>query len=342
MITTHYSNLKLFAYKNRGIVNGSMTFNKDALTPTYQLVIGRPGSSYAFEIAHKSGLHPKVLNYAKHKAGKNEKAVDDLLIDLQREKKELENKIAKMTEREKSLEKLIKNYEGLHKDLEFKRKKIKLEAKEKSMQEAAGNNKEFEKLIREIREEKNLEKAKAVAAKVKEEREELSSAVNELREDIYYKSAKSSEIPFAVGDFVKLRTGGATGTLESINKKKAVVVMGLMKMTTNLRDLVHAKEPLEIKTSKGIKTNMISDNAKFESKIDLRGLRRDEALRLLENFVDKALMSNATDLRIIHGKGDGILRKSVRTKLKEYSGIKRVYHPEEKDGGDGATIVEIE
>ncbi|MEM8907603.1 MAG: endonuclease MutS2, partial [Bacteroidota bacterium] len=118
VITTHYSNLKMYAYKNKGIVNGSMTFNQDDLAPTYELKVGRPGSSYAFEIAQKSGLQKKVLNYAKHKAGKNEKAVDELLIDLQREKKEVEEQLVKAKEREKKLEKLIKNYENLHRDLE--------------------------------------------------------------------------------------------------------------------------------------------------------------------------------------------------------------------------------
>ena len=106
------------------------------------------------EIAEKVGLDRSVLSYAKTKAGKNEKAVDELLIDLQREKKQLEDQIEEMKAREKKLEKLIKNYESLHKDLEFKRKKIKLEEKEKSLQTAAGNNKAFEKLIREIKEDR--------------------------------------------------------------------------------------------------------------------------------------------------------------------------------------------
>ncbi|MEM9822143.1 MAG: Smr/MutS family protein, partial [Bacteroidota bacterium] len=342
VITTHYSNLKMFAYKNKGIVNGSMTFSKDNLAPTYELKVGRPGSSYAFEIAQKSGLHKKVLNYAKHKAGKNEKAIDELLIDLQREKRELEDQLSRAGERERKLEKLIKNYENLHRDLEYKRKKLKLEEKERSLQTSMGNNKAFERLIREIREEKNLEKAKALAAKVKQERKTLSENVNNLREEIYYQPSATPDRAIEVGDFVKLKTGGATGKVESIQKGKAVVLMGIMKMTTKIQDLQHANEPLDIRKTKSVQANMLQNNAKFESKLDLRGLRRDEALKILETFVDKALVSSATHLRIIHGKGDGILRKAVWHKLKEYDAISSMAHPEDENGGDGVTLVELD
>lgn len=341
VITTHYSNLKMYAYKNKGIVNAAMDFDNESLRPTYNLRVGRPGSSYAFEIAEKVGLDRSVLAYAKTKAGKNEKAVDELLIDLQREKKQLEDKVEEMLAREKKLEKLIKNYESLHKDLEYKRKKIKLEEKEKSLQTAAGNNKAFEKLIREIKEDKNLDKAKELAAKVKEERKELVENVSDLREDLYYQEDTKPKKAIKVGDFVKLKTGGATGTVESIKKGKAIVLMGIMKMTTNLRDLQPANEPLEIKNKKSVQTDVSSSAAKFESKLDLRGLFREEAIQRVEEFVDNAIMSNATHLRIVHGKGNGVLRKAVKQKLREYKAITKVGHPAHNDGGDGVTVVEL-
>lgn len=344
LITTHYSNLKMFAFKTKGIVNGSMTFDKDTLSPTYEMRIGRPGSSYAFEIAQKSGLSKKILRYAKHKTGKNEKAIDELLVDLQREKQDLTDQLQAMKVREKQLEKLIRNYEDMHRDLEFKRKKLKLDAKEKALQQSAKDNREFEQLIREIKESKNLEKAKRLASKVRTERKVLSKQVEHLKEEIYYqpdvKEAKKG--PLEVGDFVRLRTGGATGRIDSITKNKVVVVMGQMKMTVKLRDLQHANEPLDIQSSKGIKMDTVNDSAAFESKIDLRGMRRDEALKVLERFVDKALISNATQLRILHGKGDGILRKAVKEKLREYQVITTIRHPEREEGGDGVTIAEIE
>jgi DNA mismatch repair protein MutS2 len=343
VVTTHYSNLKMFAYKTKGIVNGAMVFDKDDLRPTYEMRVGKPGSSYAYEIAQSSGLPPKVLDYARHKTGDNETAVDELLIDLQREKQELETEVAKMKAREEKLEKLIRTYESMYRDLEFKKKKLKLEAKEQNLQEVAGSNKDFEKLIREIREEKNLEKAKQLAASVKKEREHLASEVSNLREDIYYKptEAAHNDKEISIGDFVKLRTGGATGQVESINKNKVVVVMGLMKMTANLRDLLPAKAPLDINSENRVQLDMLEDAVKFESKLDIRGLRKDEALKILETFVDKAILSAATHLRIVHGKGDGILRKAVIKKLREYDAVKNTSHPESNDGGDGVTIVEL-
>ena len=343
LITTHYSNLKMFAFKTKGIVNGSMTFDKTTLSPTYQMKVGRPGSSYAFEIAQKSGLSKRLLKYAKFKTGKNEKAVDELLVDLQKEKKELEDKLNQLTERENKLQKLIRNYEALHKDLEFRRKKLKLDAKEQALQQSQQNNKELEKLVREIKEEKNLKKAKEFAAKVKAERTALSSQVHNLKEDIYYKSAPpaNKKGPIQIGDFVKMRTGGATGKVESISKTKAIVVIGQMKMTIKLRDLQHANEPLDIRSTKTVRSDVIKDNSQFESKIDLRGMRRDEALNVLERYVDKALISSASTLRIIHGKGNGILREAVKAKLREYNVEMEVTHPKNEDGGDGVTIVQL-
>ena len=115
-----------------------------------------------------------------------------------------------------------------------------------------------------------------------------------------------------------------------------------MKMTAKLNHLMPAKEPLEIISSKRVKTDVVESSVKFESKIDLRGLTKSEGLRLIESFVDKALMSNATHLRILHGKGTGVLRDAVKMKLREYSdSISNVYHPPREQGGDGVTIVEF-
>jgi len=287
-----------------------------------------------------------LLDYAKHRTGKNEKAVDQLLIDLQREKQELEEQLSKLDEREKQLSKLIKNYEQLHRDLEYRRKKMKLESKEQALQQSSHTNRDFEKLIREIKEEKNLERAKEMAQQVREERQELSKEVDDLREAVYYQPQESKadlkEGPIRQGDFVRLRSGGATGTVESIEKNKAVVQMGLMRMTVNLRDLKHAKAPLELRQAKSVQTDTRGQDDNFESKIDIRGMRFEEALKVVEEFMDQALVSSASQLRIIHGKGSGILRKAVRKKLREYNIAMEIRHPEPEQGGDGVTIVDIQ
>lgn len=343
VITTHYSNLKIYAFKTTGILNGSMLFDKDNLAPTYQMKVGRPGSSFAFEIAQKTGLNKKILNYAQHRTGANEKAVDQLLVDLQQEKQELEEKLLQAIEREQKLEKLIRNYETLHRDLEFKRKKVKLEAKEQSLQQSARDNKEIERLIREIKEEKNLEKAKELAARVREEREQLAEEVMELREKVYNEPAlvSSKKGPIEVGNYVRLRSGGATGLVEAVEKNTAIVQVGMLRMTVKLRDLEHAKAPLDVQSSRSVQMDTVANTATFESKIDIRGMRMEEAVKVVEDFVDQALMSSANHLRIVHGKGNGVLRNAVKAKLREYGAIKSVTHPEEEFGGDGVTLVEL-
>ncbi|GJM32528.1 MAG: endonuclease MutS2 [Saprospiraceae bacterium] len=343
LITTHYSNLKIFAFKTKGIVNGSMNFDSDTLSPTYELQVGRPGSSYAFEIAEKSGLSQKVLKYAKHRTGVNEKAVDQLLVDLQREKQETEEHLKSLTEKQQSLERLIKTYDQLHRDLEYRRKKLKLESKEAALQQTAQSNKDFERLIRELKEQQNLEKAKAAAAQVKEERQQLVSEVTNLQEEIYYQPApkKEQKGEIKIGDFVRLRTGGATGQVEGIDKKKATLVMGAMRMTVKLRDLQHAGEPLEIQSTRSIQTDTRQSAAEFQNKLDIRGMRMEEAMKIVEDFVDQALVSSVSTLKIVHGKGNGILRKVVRQKLREYNVAMDISHPPAEMGGDGVTLVEI-
>ncbi len=341
ILTTHYSNLKIFAFKNKGIVNGAMYFDKETLSPTYELKIGRPGSSYAYEIAQKTGLPKDVINYARHKTGKNERAVDQLLIDLQREKKEVEDKIEKLDKQRKDLERLMKSYEQLSRDLEFRRKKVKLEAKEQALQEIAKENKTLQKTIREIRESQNLEKAKELAEKAKREKAELEKEVVKLQDHVYEPIQKAAVREIKVGDYVKMRTGSSSGIVEAINKNRVILKMGEMHLTVKLRDLVPAGEPLEVKKDHSPKANLESDASNFERDIDIRGLYAAEAAKTVEDFVDRALLSNCHMLRIVHGKGNGALRKIVNQKLREYKDIQVIRHPEDDDGGNGVTIAEF-
>ena len=344
VITTHYSNLKVFAFRNSGILNGNMYFDKDSLAPTYELRVGKPGSSYAFEIAEKSGLPRDLIGYARHKTG-SETAVDDILIELQREKQELEEKLRSVTEREQSLERLIKTYDAMHNELEVKRKRLKLDQREFELRQTAQANREVDKLVRQLRDEKNLEKAQEVAARLRQERSEQAKKVNEVNEEMVRLEEKSVTAsvarPLAAGDYVRLRAGGSTGRIERIRGEKADVSMGGLTVTAPLRDLLPANEPAQHAFSGGT-SRELQRAADFDGKIDLRGMSKDEAMQVLERFIDNALLSNAASLRVLHGKGDGILRRIVRQKIKEYgSNISNVFHPEQDQGGDGVTIIEL-
>jgi DNA mismatch repair protein MutS2 len=247
VITTHYSNLKVFAFRNPGILNGNMHFDKDTLSPTYELRVGRPGSSYAFEIAAKSGLTKDIIDYARNRTG-SETAVDDVLIELQREKQELEEKLAAVNTKEQSLERLIKTYDSLHQDLEVKRKRLKLEQKEFELRQSANASREVEKLIKQLKEEKNLEKAQKISAQLKEERVEKARQVDDINAEVVrleeQNTPSASSRPLAEGDYVRLRAGGATGRISQIKGQKAIVELGELKVTVALRELLPAAEPI--------------------------------------------------------------------------------------------------
>lgn len=341
VVTTHYGNLKMFAYKSQGIVNGCMNFDKDSMNPTYTLTVGRPGSSYAFEIATKVGLDKKVLEYAKKRVGEGEVNVDELLIDLQREKQELEQRLAEVNDKQTMLTKLIKNYDEQMKDVEFRRKKLKLDSKELLLAQTAKENKEIEKMLRDLRAEKDLEKARAIARQIKEEQARLGLEVKALAEEIYYQPTEGVQKPINIGDFVRLRTGSATGKVETLHRQEAVVIMGEMRMTLKIRDLQHANEPIETRSRKRVEIDLVEKAANFSSELDIRGLDMMTANKVLEGFLDQSLMAGSSHLRLVHGKGDGVLRKVVREKLKEYRAVKRSFHPEHFEGGDGVTVVEF-
>lgn len=341
VITTHYSNLKFFAFKTKGIVNASMEFDRAKLSPTYKLIVGKPGSSFAFEIAEKSGIPHHVLNYARHKTGQNEKAVEEMLVELQSERKEYEDKMAKLLEKEDRLDKLVKNYEQLMSDLEFKRKKFKIEQKEASLLSMAEAKKEAQKIIRALKEEKELEKAEALVKEAKARESHVIGEISALKEEVLSDVVRTQK-PFEEGDFVKMFDGGSVGQIVSIHKNTAEVEMGMMKLKVKLKELIHANEPIVVNKKKSIDVSSVSGlGGQVETKLDLRGYRVEDAMWFLEEFMDRAIMNNAFELRIIHGVGNGIMRKNVHKKLKEYKSIKEYWHPEPELGGEGVTLVRI-
>lgn len=343
VITTHYSNLKIFAFKTRGLVNAAMVFDKDDLAPTYELKVGRPGSSYGFEIAQKIGLPKKVLNYARHRTGKNEKAVDELLVELQQDKKKAEEQITELLDRQKVLEKLIANYDTLEKDVEARRQLLKLDKKQQELQVASEDNKEINKVVREIRETQNLEKAKVLAMKALEKKKALEGNVKKIKEEIYVEKARKAKKlkPIEVGDHVRIIISGSIGEVERIHKNKAVVLVGGLKMETELLDLEPIDAPAAPLFQKRGKIHAVKKPRNADQKLDIRGMRVEEAIRMVEAFVDQSLMADDNMIEILHGKGTGALRQIVRNKLKEYNVGMKVFHPNRDEGGDGITVVEF-
>lgn len=337
VMTTHYSNLKIFAYKAKGIVNAAMIFDQEALLPTYQMRIDKPGSSFAYEIADKSGIPKDVMKYARHKTGKQATEVENLLVDLQREKGDTELKLEHLDKKERDLDRLIKNYNNLHRELEVRRKRMRMEAKSQELQNMGDQNKRFENLIRELKEEKNLEAAKEKAAQLKEERSQLSEEMFQIENDLNV--VKQQERELREGDFVKILGNSEVGKINWIRKKKAEVLFGNMAIVTKLQDLVLSREPIEKNRKRSVRTSI--STSQTLTKLDLRGMTAVDASRMTEEFFDKAILSNAPELTIIHGIGTGALKKIVRKIARDYKDIQEIFHPPYESGGEGVTIIKL-
>lgn len=335
LITTHYSNLKFYAYKTPGIVNASMLFDQKLLKPTYEFELGKPGSSYAFEIALQSGLDKEILKYARFKTGKNVKRIEELVIELQSEKQILEKKLEEVMDKEKKIDLLIKNYDNLYKDLDYRRAKLKLEKKEFALVDINKKNKELSDTIREIKHEKKLEEALELAKKLEEDKKRLEAEAIKLDQAVIDSTGHLWK-HLKVGDYAKMKTGGETGRITAIMNKKAEIEIGQILLTVRLSDLIPTDKPITKLSGVKIMTS-IEPGSKFESKIDIRGYSMTDAMEALHEFLDNAILANASFLMILHGKGNGVLRKLVRNIAREYSDVKEISHPSEENGGNGIT-----
>ena len=340
IVTTHYSNLKYFAFKHQGFINGCMEFDKKGLKPTYQLIVGKPGSSFAFEIAAKTGLPEDVINYAKTQAGHHEKSMEEMLVNLQAERQEFEKKMAAVLEKEEKLDRLVKTYEQLHGELEYKRKKIKLEQKESALYQSSEMQRELQKMIKEMKSVAEVEKVAQKLEESKQAKETFTTQINELKNEMFKHTVKTQKA-IEVGSYAQVRSGTSIGKVLSIEKEVAELELGYFKIKVPLKDLIPSTKPMETYAERSVVTSNISGIGNFETKLDLRGYRADEAMVFLEEFLEKAIINNAHELRIIHGVGNGVLKKKVHQKFREYKDIKSYWHPEEQLGGEGVTYVQL-
>ena len=341
VVTTHYSNLKFFAFKANHLVNASMEFDTGKLSPTFRLQVGKPGSSFAFEIAAKTGLNQSILKYARHKTGKNEKAVDDMLVSLMSEKKEYEEKMNTLIEKQDRLEKLIKSYEQMSLDMEIRKKRMKLQSKEQIAVQVMDRQREAERLFKEIKKASTASKAKDALDALKVEQEKAIKELTEIKREVFEEESKVQQIEKPEpGSFVRMRNGSSIGRILSIKKDIAEVEMGVMQVKIPLLDLVVTKAPIETR-KKSVNTDMVSGKDRPETRIDLREYTKSDALHFLQEFLDRALINNLHELKIIHGVGSGVMKKEVQKMLREYKDIKKVWHPEPEQGGDGVTYVKF-
>lgn len=332
--TTHYPQIKSFSYTRDDVINASVEFDVNTLSPTYRLLMGIPGRSNAFEISNKLGLSPSIINRAKELVKSDSKDVNDMITALEthttKARKYEEETQDALREAEKLQQELNRNHEQYQ---EYK-EKLHKEARNEANRIIKQSEVKAEEIIDE------LNKMKESGAKNLEEHEIIAKRKG-LR-DSYYQESLKQQIEnekvetFNVGDNVDVLSYGQRGEILSIEKDEAVVQMGILKMNIPLKELKKRKKekvtrPVARRTGK----------TAVKSSLDLRGQRYEEALIKLDQYLDQVLLSSYSQVEIIHGKGTGALQKGVQQHLKQHSRVKsyRMGHPNE--GGFGVTIVEM-
>jgi DNA mismatch repair protein MutS2 len=352
VINTHYTNLKVFADKTPGLINGAMRFDGEHLEPLYQLEIGRPGSSFAFEIAQKIGLPKGIIDRAKDKLGSQQVSFEKLLKELDIERRVFSEKNLEIGINQRKLAQQLAEYTALKTRLDNEQKKLLNDAKQKAKALVQEANQRIENTIREIKENKA---DRDTTRQVRQELE-LFDKKELLPEPIALEKPAPVEEEFeadngaiALGSYVRISgQSAAIGQVLAIRGKDAEVRIGDLKSNVKLNRLEKVsrkvfKEATDVRDdrprSQGVDMNEKMQNFSFN--LDIRGKRGEEALGEVDRFVDDALMLGYPELRIVHGKGDGILRTLIRNHLRGYKQVGKMEDEHADRGGAGVTIVKM-
>ena len=332
--TTHYPQLKSFSYTREDVINASVEFDVSTLSPTYRLLMGIPGRSNAFEISNKLGLDNGVIERARSLTGRDNMEVNEMITALERH-------TTSAREHEQDTHELMREAEKLQKELTENNEQF-AKYKEKLIQNAQD---EANRIVKQRELEaaeiiKELEMMKELGADSIQEHE-LINAKKELSDSYYQrdikKDVRNEKVEtLAVGDEVDVLTYGQKGEIIALNNDEVTVQMGIIKMKLD------KSEVKKRKAKKAQKPVTIRQNKTHVNRtLDLRGERYEDALIRLEHYLDQVLLSNFSDVEIIHGKGTGALQKGVQQYLKRHPKVSSFRGGMPSEGGFGVTIVEM-
>lgn len=341
--TTHYSELKAYAYNRDGIINASMEFDVATLRPTYRLLVGVPGRSNAFAIAERLGLPKEIIHHARGQVSEEELKVDSMIASLERDR------IRAESERQ-TAERLRAEVESLRAKIEeerfkFQEQKAKLleDAREEARQSVAKARREAEEIIADLRRLAMEEGASVKEHKLIEARKRLEDSVPDPVAKPRRQQSKAVKIE--AGDEVKVHSlGGQKGhVVEITSGGEALVQLGILKMKVALDDL----EPMRKQTTTParaqthVTTVQRSRDEDIRTELDLRGATLDEALIETDRFLDEAFLANLGSVYIIHGKGTGALRTGIQEFLRKHKHVKSFRLGNYGEGGAGVTVAEL-
>ena len=363
VITTHFTNLKLFADETPGIVNGAMLYDRGEMRPLFRLEVGRPGSSFALEIAHKIGLPRDVIDNAKEIVGSDYVNMDKYLQDISRDKRYWEQKRQKVHQQEKELEQKSQEYDEKTRELKTKRQEVMQQARDEANQLLQQANARIEKTIRDI---KQAQAEKEATRKIREEHERFKQKrLQEPKPVVPPSVVEQSGDPNAVavsasdalqpGDYVRLKGQQTVGEVLSVNGRQVQVAFGMIKSMVDFARLEKvSRNQLKkeqtytngmgalLKDSETPVEVMSSRRSSFKQQLDVRGMRADEALQAVMYYMDDAILLSVSQVRILHGTGTGALRQAIRQYLSTLPGIKDFHDEHVQFGGSGITVVELD
>ena len=367
VITTHYQNLKHFADETAGIVNGAMLYDRQLMKPLFQLSIGYPGSSFAIEIARKTGIPRDVIDKASEIVGSDYINMDRYLLDIVRDRKYWESKRYDIHQKEKKLNAIAEQYNERLEKLNAEYKAILKEARSEALDIIAKSNSQVERTIKDIKQvQAEKEKTRLVRQQLEdfkrrlaqEDDQETLKEIKPLRtvgKPPKKEKAKKSHIvkkddksrPLQAGDSVLLKGGTSTvGTVISLDEKYAVVAFGSLKTRVETSRLERTMRKAEVREKPSITKSTADDirerQLHFKPDIDVRGMRADEAVQAVTYFIDDAIQFSYKTLRILHGTGTGALREAIRQYLNTVAGVKNYHDEHVQLGGAGITVVNLE
>lgn len=343
IVTTHYGNLKQLASKSPGMVNGAMRYDVDKLEPLYELEIGKPGSSFAFEIAGKIGIPNEIILHAKAQVGETRVKYDKLLLRVESEKSKYETLMAEAQRKDRLLSQRLQEYNSLKGTLDDQRKAIINEAKAQAKLLLDDANRKIEHTIRSIKE---SQADKAATRQLRSELEAHKTTIKPEKQAVEPpKAIKVLEGEVKPGDQVRVKDNGALAEVLDIRGTQASILIGDLQSKVKLNRLEKISNTSLKKEKKAVEKRISYDTmskmADFSPNLDIRGKRGEEVLPLIQNFIDEGYMLGMNDLKIIHGKGDGILRGLTRNLISKMPSVAGFSDEHADRGGAGITLVQL-
>ena len=332
--STHHGSLKVFAYNISGMQNAAMEFDHSNLTPTYKFNLGIPGSSYAFEIAKRTGLDDDVLARAKENIDSDKQNLEIFLAELEEKSSKLNKKLNELEIENARLKGLSELYRKSYEKIEKEKKDILKKVKADGDIYLENVNKKIEKVIKDLRE------SNASKDAIKESKKVIQEIKSENKNIFFEEVEKISEKKdFVIGDFVGINNSTTTGKIIEINsaKGKATIVSGSIKMRVKLSDLFETKEKKVEKDNNYSSFHISQTNYR----LDIRGEKPEAAEFQIIKFLDEAYQGSLDRVEILHGKGTGVLKKTVWDILKQHEKIKNFHFAAIEYGGEGITIAEL-